>query len=33
MISVDKAEYQRFLACLAVIEDGLAKLVGGDEDR
>jgi len=32
MISVNKAEYTRFLACLAIIEDGLAKLVGDDED-
>jgi hypothetical protein len=32
MISVNKAEYQRFLACLAVLESGLAKLVAGDED-
>jgi len=33
MISVSKAEYQRFLACLAIIENGLAKLVAGDEDK
>jgi hypothetical protein len=33
MISVNKAEYQRFLACLAIIENGLAQLVAGDEDR
>ena len=32
-ISVNKAEYQRYLACLAVIENGLAKLVTGDEDN
>ena len=32
MISVSKAEYQRFLACLAIIENGLAELVAGDED-
>lgn len=32
MISVSKAEYQRFLACLAIIENGLAQLVAGDED-
>ena len=33
MISVTKAEYQRFLACLAIIENGLAQLVAGDEDE
>ena len=33
MISVSKAEYQRFLACLATIENGLAKLVAGEEDN
>ena len=32
MISVSRAEYQRFLACLAIIESGLAQLVAGDED-
>jgi hypothetical protein len=32
MISVSKAEYQRFLACLAIIENGLAQLVADDED-
>jgi hypothetical protein len=32
MISVSKEEYRRFLACLAIIEDGLAKLVLGGED-
>ena len=32
MISVSKAEYQRFLACLAIIENGLAQLVAVDED-
>ncbi len=31
-ISVGKAEYQRYLACLAIIENGLAQLVAGDED-
>ena len=31
-ISVSKAEYQRFLACLAVIETGLARLICGDDD-
>jgi len=31
MISVSKAEYQRYLACLAIIENGLAQLVAGDE--
>jgi hypothetical protein len=33
MISVNKAEYQRYLACLAIIENGLAQLVASDEDR
>jgi len=33
MISVSKAEYQHYLACLAIIENGLAQLVAGDEDR
>jgi hypothetical protein len=32
MISVNKVEYQRFLACLAIIENGLAKLVASDGD-
>ena len=32
MISVSKAEYQRYLACLAIIENGLALLVAGDEE-
>jgi hypothetical protein len=32
MISVSKAEYQRYLACLAIIENGLAQLVVSDED-
>ena len=27
MISVSKAEYDRYLACLAIIENGLARLV------
>jgi hypothetical protein len=31
-ISVSKAEYQRYLACLAIIENGLAQLVAGDGD-
>jgi hypothetical protein len=33
MVSVSKAEYQRYLACLATIENGLAKLVADDEDN
>jgi hypothetical protein len=33
MINVSKAEYQRFLACLAIIENGLVQLVAGDEDE
>lgn len=32
MISVSKAEYDRFLACLAIIENGLARLVSDAED-
>jgi hypothetical protein len=32
MISVNKAEYECFLSCLAIIENGLAQLVSGDED-
>ena len=32
MMSISKAEYQRYLACLAIIENGLAQLVAGDED-
>ena len=32
MTSISKAEYQRYLACLAIIENGLAQLVAGDED-
>jgi hypothetical protein len=32
MISVSKVEYQHYLACLAIIENGLAQLVAGDED-
>ena len=32
MISVNKAEYQRYLACLSVIETGLARLVAAGED-
>ena len=31
MISVSKVEYQRYLACLAIIENGLAR-IAGDED-
>jgi hypothetical protein len=31
-ISVSKAEYERYLACLAIIENGLAQLVAGDGD-
>ncbi|MBR1279367.1 hypothetical protein [Bradyrhizobium sp. AUGA SZCCT0283] len=31
-ISVSKAEYDRFLACLAIIENGLARLVSDAED-
>jgi hypothetical protein len=31
-IEVDKAEYQRLLACLALIEDGLAKLKPDEDD-
>lgn len=30
--SVSKAEYDRFLACLAIIENGLARLVSDAED-
>ncbi|QWG24859.1 hypothetical protein KMZ93_08255 [Bradyrhizobium sediminis] len=32
MVSISKAEYDRFLACLAVIEEGLARLVSDAED-
>jgi hypothetical protein len=32
MVSISMAEYQRYLACLAVIENGLAQLAAGDED-
>jgi len=32
MISISKAEYQRYLACLAIIENGLARLVAEDGD-
>ena len=32
MISISKAEYDRFLACLAIIETGLARLVSDAED-
>jgi len=32
MISVSKVEYQRYLACLAIIETGLAQLIADDED-
>ena len=31
MIGVSKAEYRRYLACLAIIENGLAQLVADDE--
>jgi hypothetical protein len=31
-VSISKAEYQRYLACLAIIENGLAQLAAGDED-
>lgn len=31
-ISVSRAEYDRFLACLAIIENGLARLVSDAED-
>jgi hypothetical protein len=31
MINVSKAEYQPYLACLAMIENGLAQLVADDE--
>jgi len=32
MISVSKAEHDRYLACLAIIENGLARLVSDAED-
>jgi hypothetical protein len=32
MISVSKAEYNRYLACLAIIENGLGRLVSDAED-
>ncbi len=32
MMDISKAEYQRYLACLAIIKNGLAQLVAGDED-
>ena len=32
MISVSKAEFDRYLACLAIIEHGLEKLVSDAED-
>jgi hypothetical protein len=32
MISVSKAEYDRYLACLAIIENGLERLVPDAED-
>lgn len=32
MISISKAEYDRFLACLAIIETGLARLASDAED-
>lgn len=33
MVSVSRAEYQRYLACLAIIENGLAKLVADEGDN
>jgi len=32
MISVSKAEFDRYLACLAIIKNGLARLVSDAED-
>jgi hypothetical protein len=32
MISVSKAEYDRYLACLAIIKNGLERLVSDAED-
>lgn len=32
-VSVSKAEYERYLACLAILENGLAQLVAGDGDE
>ncbi len=32
VVSLSKAEYQRYLACLAIIEAGLARLVASDEE-
>jgi hypothetical protein len=32
MVSLSKAEYDRFLACLAIIENGLATIVSDAED-
>ena len=32
LIQVNKAEYQRLLACLAIIQNGLATSGSGDED-
>lgn len=32
MISVSKTEYDRYFACLAIIKNGLEKLVSDDED-
>jgi hypothetical protein len=32
MISVNKAEYDRYLACLTIIENGLERLVSDAED-
>lgn len=32
MVSVSKAEYDRYLACLAIIENGLERLVSDAED-
>jgi hypothetical protein len=33
MISVSKAEHDRYLACLAIIENGLARLVSTQKIR
>ena len=30
-VEVDKAEYQRLLACRSIVESGLARLVSGDD--
>ena len=32
MISISRAEYDRYLGCLAIIENGLARLVSDAED-